>query len=174
MSTPVALPHKNRPAFITTLRILLPLLCALWIAFVFYNSSRTGAASGGVSSHFTTTVNGYLQAWGWPFSISETFIRKLGHIAEYALLGMLMLCTLFAYTHRRLAALAWPLLAGVLVATADEFYQTFIPGRDGQPMDVLIDFGGILLGCLLAVLLLAVWRAILRRRAGRKTPVSGV
>ena len=44
-------------------------------------------------------------------------------------------------------------LFSVIYALSDEFHQTFVPGRDGNIVDVLIDgsgaFTGIILSCML-------------------------
>ena len=37
-----------------------------------------------------------------------------------------------------------------LVSVVDECIQLFVPGRTGQPTDVLIDLGGLVFGVLLA------------------------
>ena len=56
------------------------------------------------------------------------------------------------------ASVLWPVLAPVV----DECIQRFVPGRSGQPTDVLIDLSGVLLGTLVA---LAVARAASARRS---------
>ena len=68
-------------------------------------------------------------------------------------------------------ALGWrresaPLFAAAIAigyAMTDEFHQTFVAGRHGSPVDVLIDSTGVLIAFLL-----------LRRRLGaaRRTPAT--
>ena len=41
-------------------------------------------------------------------------------------------------------------LFSVLYASSDEFHQTFVVGRDGNIVDVLIDSSGTLVGILLS------------------------
>ena len=41
-------------------------------------------------------------------------------------------------------------LFSVLYASSDEFHQTFVPGRDGNIVDVLIDSSGALVGILVS------------------------
>ena len=77
--------------------------------------------------------------------ISVKLVRKLAHFTEYFVLGGL-LWTDFYLTKE---SLALPLLTGLIVAGADEYFQTFIPGRSGQLSDVLIDFSGLSLSVLL-------------------------
>ena len=44
-------------------------------------------------------------------------------------------------------------LFSVIYASSDEFHQTFVPGRDGNIVDVLIDSSGSLVGILLSSIL---------------------
>ena len=41
-------------------------------------------------------------------------------------------------------------LFSVIYAFSDEFHQTFVPGRDGNIVDVLIDSSGALVGILVS------------------------
>ena len=41
-------------------------------------------------------------------------------------------------------------LFSVIYALSDEFHQTFVPGRDGNIVDVLIDSSGSLVGVLIS------------------------
>lgn len=144
-------------------RILLPCLALLWCVFIFANSAASGTASQSASHSVASWVlNQPNLAQGTSF---EAVLRKLGHLAEYTLLGLLLAATLRAYTPQLLRSLAWPLLAGLLVATLDETLQLHIPGRSGLPSDVLLDFGGLLLGTGLFLLSTCIIRGIRTRRA---------
>jgi VanZ family protein len=70
----------------------------------------------------------------------DLVLRKLAHVSEYALLGLLL-----ARATRR------PAVAAVLAAAyavTDEIHQTFVEGRHGAPLDVAIDTAGALVGVL--------------------------
>lgn len=71
---------------------------------------------------------------------------KLYHVLEYSVLGVLLARAIRA-GHRavtiRAAALA--VGAGVLVGTADEIFQSYVPGRISSVYDVLADGVGVLL-----------------------------
>jgi hypothetical protein len=67
-------------------------------------------------------------------------LRKLAHLAEYAVLGALLARALPEF------AAQW---AGIAYAASDEFHQAFVPGRFGSLLDVAIDATGVLLGILL-------------------------
>ena len=73
----------------------------------------------------------------------DLLLRKLAHMAEYAVLALLLL--------RATGSYAWALAATVGYACTDELHQTFVRGRHGSPVDVAIDAVGALAG-------LALWR----------------
>jgi VanZ family protein len=67
----------------------------------------------------------------------DTVLRKAAHMAEYGLLWFLWQRALRART-------PWPAVAITLAyAASDEFHQTFVEGRHGSPLDVLIDAAGV-------------------------------
>ena len=82
---------------------------------------------------------------GW-----DLILRKLAHVAEYAILGALLARAL---PSRLSVAFA----LGVAYAVTDEIHQTYVPGRAGRPLDVLIDAAGVALGVL-------AWRQLRGRR----------
>ncbi len=49
---------------------------------------------------------------------------------------------------REHAVVAWAL--ATIYASTDEIHQTFVPGRAGMPIDVLLDSAGVLVGVLVA------------------------
>jgi VanZ family protein len=71
-------------------------------------------------------------------------MRKSGHFLGYGAIGLVWLRTWWmTLPHSRFlqnAALA--LLGTALMASADEYHQTFLPNRKGSPWDVLLDCCG--------------------------------
>ncbi len=100
------------------LRRWLPVL--LWAAFIFTLSSIPSLGTG-------------LGTW-------DLLLRKVAHVAEYAILGALLL--------RALGRSGAAFVAGVAYAVTDEVHQSFVSGRRGAPLDVLIDAVGVGLGVL--------------------------
>jgi VanZ family protein len=94
---------------------------AVWAAVIFTLSSISSLDSG-------------LGTW-------DTVLRKLAHLAEYAVLGAL----LYRALRREPAAIA----LGSLYAVTDEVHQAFVSGRQGSPLDWLIDTVGVVAGALL-------------------------
>jgi VanZ family protein len=77
----------------------------------------------------------------------DVLLRKLAHVTEYAVLTALWWRAL------RALGISRPLAAAVgvalLYAVSDEFHQTFVDGRNGTPVDVLIDAIGMTVAALL-------------------------
>ncbi len=92
-----------------------------WAAVIFALSSIPGLNSG-------------LGTW-------DVVLRKIAHVAEYAILGALLLRAL----GRELPAV----VAGIAYAASDELHQHFVPGRQAAPLDLLIDGVGVLAGVIL-------------------------
>jgi VanZ family protein len=72
---------------------------------------------------------------GWDFTL-----RKLAHAGEFAVLGFLLL--------RATGSAGWSIAGGIAYAVSDELHQHFVPGREGAPLDVLIDSVGVVAGVL--------------------------
>ena len=91
--------------------------------------------------------------------------RKLIHAGEYGLLCFLWWRALRTLPMERRTALAGAAAVALLYAASDEWHQTFVAGRHGTPVDVLIDAVGIALtGALIGRRerrnpTAAVWRA---------------
>lgn len=80
-------------------------------------------------------------------------IRKGAHLTEYAILGILLLCSWDFSKHSLKNKLWCSWLLGTLYAASDEFHQLFVDGRSGQLTDVMIDSIGVMIGVLIAAAL---------------------
>ena len=71
------------------------------------------------------------------------YLRKAGHVVGYGMLGLLLLRGFWMTFSNRpqwmrlLPVFAW--LGTALVATLDEWHQSYNPARTGTPWDVLLD-----------------------------------
>jgi len=103
-----------------------------WMAAIFYASSRSD-----------TGAIGRIPDW-------------ITHGATYLLLGALLARALAGGFDRRLTPAAALLALGIGTAygATDEWHQSFTPGRDASPWDVVKDFAG----CGLAVAMHALGR----------------
>jgi VanZ family protein len=95
----------------------------LWAAVIFALSSIPSLSSG-------------LGAW-------DEVLRKGAHLAEYAVLGVLLMRAL----GREIPAL----VVGIAYAVTDEVHQHFVSGRHASPFDVAFDACGLALGLLIAL-----------------------
>lgn len=80
-----------------------------------------------------------------PGRIVDTLTQKGGHVTEYAILAGLCWRAL-RETGQTARPAIWAFVLAVLYAISDEWHQTFVPGRNGQALDVLIDAAGALAG----------------------------
>ena len=117
-------------------------LCAVWMAVIFFMSAMPGEVSGEQSGTITDLL---LSALGVPQeavppALLELLLRKGAHMAEYAVLFLLLLRALRLSGARRPGLSA--LLMSAAYATTDEFHQMFSEGRGPSPIDVLIDTAG--------------------------------
>lgn len=140
---------------------------ALFILFIFTNSLQVAAVSGARSTAVTGRLNELLTALGLQGVFTDFIVRKMGHLAEYAALGALLLLTLCSRTQRPLPHLGWPLFTGLLTGAVDETIQLFVPGRSGEIRDLLIDFSGVLLGMAATALLLLLSRTTAKHQTMR-------
>jgi len=74
---------------------------------------------------------------GTGLGVWDTILRKAAHMAEYGLLW-------FLWQRALRTAAPWPaVLLTLAYAAGDEYHQTFVDGRHGSPVDVLIDAAGV-------------------------------
>ncbi len=151
------------------------ILAVCWMILIFGFSSRAADLSAGDSERAGRVIAELLVPGfeRWPSEKQEDFVsvidhpvRKLAHLAEYTVLGILLMgfFTDFRRKPGKWIRHAW--IAGTVYAVTDEFHQLFVQGRSGQVSDVILDSGGVFAGILLALLwiwLLPVWRTVLYR-----------
>ena len=78
------------------------------------------------------------------WNLIHSIIRKSGHFLGYGLIGLAWLrAWWFTLPRSRFLTDAFLALLGTaLVASCDEWHQTFLPNRTGSPWDVLLDCTG--------------------------------
>ena len=74
--------------------------------------------------------------------------RVIAHFSEYAALTALWIWALAPALGRRAFAVAAAI--AFVYALSDEFHQSFVDGRDADPLDVLVDACGIATAVLLS------------------------
>ncbi len=157
----------------------------LWMGIIFWFSAQPAVQSAGMSGgiieklqEMTANIPVIGQLFASRFA--EYVLRKGAHVAEYALLGGLLLLCMRQYLPEESgsqercgrarnfgrvsdltkyqALLAFSI--GVLYAASDEFHQTFVPGRSGEIKDVCIDSVGVVAGIILVWLSGRLWKKV--------------
>ena len=133
----------------------------LWMIVIFSFSSADANKSTGTSDKVITTmieIKDKITDQETPVSEKEIivknssfYVRKIAHISEYLILGLLMFNTLKQFN---ILNIYYAIILCVLYSCTDEFHQLFINGRSGSFRDVLIDTIGILFGTYLYKILI--------------------
>ncbi|MGA1984119.1 MAG: VanZ family protein [Acidobacteriaceae bacterium] len=119
------------------------------------------------SEHTSSFLRPFFERLFGPFQgrnweIFHHALRKTGHFVGYGAVAFTFLRAWLHTLGRRgpMALLAWRVESSILaifstaiVASCDEFHQTFVPGRTGTPVDVLLDTAGAAALCLLVWLI---------------------
>ncbi len=92
-----------------------------------------------------------------PDELLDFVVRKLGHMAVFGILALLLWRAVATTTARR-RPWAWALVLTVLYAVTDELHQAVVTGRHPSAVDVGIDATGALIA-LTAVGIVEVRRA---------------
>ena len=116
----------------------------LWLIVIFLESSNLGSSSNTSRIlyplfHFLFGMDhAHFQHWHF-------FIRKGGHVFGYGLLSILLFRAwreTFPSLENSKWTLRWASLAvagTAIVASLDEWHQSYLPSRTGTPWDVLLD-----------------------------------
>lgn len=149
--------RENKTCILRTALLWLPVV--LWMVVIFLFSAQTGMVSGRLSGGLTARIAAWLTPHWELLSEAERaarleiwhlVVRKAAHVTEFAVLGGLLMNAWARQQHKagvRQAGLA--ALCGLAYAALDEFHQMFVPERGPAVTDVLIDFGGVVIGVLL-------------------------
>lgn len=127
-------------------KIVKLLLIVIWLLVIFLFSNQDGSTS-------TSLTNGILEKYLF-FVDSDIFfmiIRKMAHITEYFILGILILNFINEFKIDKKIVVS--ILICFILASFDEFHQLFIPDRTGRLLDVFIDMIGASLGILILSLI---------------------
>ena len=130
-------------------KIILILITILWMTSIFMFSNQKSEKSTEKSQSIVThtivkiykifnsdaseeTIQNIIDTWDVP-------IRKTAHFIEYFILGVLVFLTLREFGNKNIY---YAILICFLYACSDEVHQIFVPGRDGNFVDVMLDTFG--------------------------------
>ncbi|HOL18149.1 MAG TPA: VanZ family protein [Bacillota bacterium] len=92
--------------------------------------------------------------------VTEFMLRKTAHVLLFFCITVVVFFLLRQYLQNPFGALITAAVLSGVIAFLDEFYQTFVSGRDGSIVDVIIDLFGVALACFfIAFALLITGRA---------------
>jgi VanZ family protein len=141
------------------------LAAILWLILIAIESTNLFSSEN--TSRFLYPLLTYLFGHIDPvrFSFWHHIGRKVGHVVGYAILSLLLFRAwkaTFPSPLSRSWTWRWAQLAffmTALVASLDEWHQTFLPSRTGSVRDVILDSTAALGAQLLLYLLLRGWRS---------------
>ncbi len=138
--------------FIKWLLFVVMIVC---MSGIFIFSSQTGEQSNSISGRLTEKIaESDLSGDRIGDSYEErdrfnTALRKYAHFAMFFMLGLTSAAFAQLTFKKNAVRLGFPLGLALMWAIFDELHQMYVPGRTGQPLDVLIDFGGALLATVI-------------------------
>jgi VanZ family protein len=139
---------------------------ALMVTLIAISSSSTFGAdhTSGPLRWLWQSIFGPVTASKW--RLIHLGIRKTGHFLGYGTLGLTWLRAwwLTFPRSRFLADAVLAVLGTAMIASSDEFHQTFLPNRGGSPWDVLLDCCGAVFMCLLVYTIVRLARPKKLRR----------
>ena len=117
------------------------------------------ASSDRLSSQHSSRIIGPIVRWLFPHLSEEAvhalvmIVRKCAHLAEYAVLALLLWRALRKRPELNAPSWRWSeaglaLALVALYAASDEIHQAFVPSRQGGVRDVLLDTAGAALALL--------------------------
>lgn len=181
---------RNKKRIIITLLIVLGIM-----VMIFYFSSKVREDSDGMSRGIARFLLPLFEKLSDLFGSSDSsagssslsltggsmlddlnyYIRKMGHLSEFALLGgalMLHADSVSRYMEKlRLKTDALIAVSvSILYAISDEVHQIFVQGRGPGVKDVFIDSTGAVIGCMIVLFVLA--RKNKKKRTKRENDIS--
>ena len=151
-----------------------------WIAVIFYQGTREIEVSMNKSNQILETIINVTEQVGgsasappielhntkdkvesrtsflseFPYEQLSYMIRKSAHFFEYAVLAILIGSLLHSYRYTWMNRIIYALFMVLLCAILDEYFQSFVDGRNSSVKDILIDFSGAIVGCLFLELMM--------------------
>jgi len=147
------------------------LIYVAWMLVCWGHSMMPGELSSFESSRFVFLVRPFFLLAGITNErLMSHFVRKAAHFTEYAILGLLAKRVSDACFAERWKSNLMCAALVVGVPMADEFIQTFVPGRSGSIRDVLLDISGSVFSLTLSWIIRRVLQS--RRRQPKHLRVT--
>ena len=137
-------------------KVISIIVLILWMIVIFSFSSADANESTGTSDKVIGTMieikdkitdsNTSIEDKNFIIDNMSFIVRKIAHVTEYLILGLLMFNVLMQYN---ISNIYYAIILCVIYSCTDEIHQLFINGRSGSIRDVLIDSIGIIIGTYL-------------------------
>ena len=137
-------------------KIIYLIMLVLWISFIFGNSLLNGPSSSSISGGISGFIYDILTKMHINIDINtlHTLIRKLAHVSEYFILGIIVILNVYQYLKEPKYYILFSIGISLLISIIDETIQTFVEGRSGNIIDIGIDSIGYLLSILIMAIIL--------------------
>jgi VanZ family protein len=133
------------------------LFAKYWLPVVFWAALIFSASGDSRSVQHSSRIIEPLVRWLIPNISDEAMrttvftVRKCAHVTEFAVLALLLLRAAGGTLWKKPAgwngrAAVFAVVGAAVFAISDEIHQTFVPGRQGAILDVLIDSAGAAAG----------------------------
>lgn len=146
------------------------IMSAIIILIIYSNSMQVGEVSSNASGKVKTFLNDikffdsniylFLKSifentiYAEFSDIREVIVRKMAHITEFCILSFCISQTIFNSIGKiNIKQILLILNIGFIVAFIDETIQLFVGGRSGMIQDVIVDFIGIIFGCVFVIII---------------------
>ncbi len=154
-------------------RIITMIFLVLTFISIFNFSNQDGQTSGGLSRKvarkmvdvFPYTKNLKEEAKNKIVEKSQPIIRKGAHLSIYTLVGILIMSFISTYKIHLKYKFLISILVGLIYASSDEIHQSFIPGRTASIIDVGIDTSGVLIGIMLVLIIISVYKSLTEKKS---------
>ena len=147
----------------TVMRLILGIMLAGWMIIIFWFSNQPATESSEISGTISyRLVEDTDEIFNWGLTTDqigniagniEYPIRKAAHMTEYAIFSIFVMIALIV---DGINGVRIPVISAVIAiafAATDEFHQTFVPGRYGCVLDVLIDAAGSIIGLIIVYII---------------------
>lgn len=157
----------------TLFRITMLILLGLTFISIFNFSNQDGKASSGLSKKVARKI---VEVFPYTKNLSEKtknkivektqpIIRKGAHLSIYTLVGIFIMSFISTYKIHLKYKFLISILVGLIYASSDEIHQSFIPGRTASIIDVGIDTSGVLIGIMLVLIIISVYKSLTEKKA---------
>ena len=143
------------------LRTILLIVIILISGVIFGFSAQDGEESGGISKKVVLVVADILKIKQGDIEkfiqVGEPIVRKLAHFGIYTALGIASIAFLVTLNISKAKQTLITTVWGILYASTDEFHQTFINGRNGSILDVILDTSGVIFGIAIVLFMIYLY-----------------